>query len=273
MTEVWLVVREGPVAGSEHPVDDSLILGRDNSADLVLDDAGISRRHAAVEVAEAEVVVEDLGSSNGTFVNGTRVERSLRLGQGDLIQLGATVLEVRFSDDRTRVVPAAAPTEVSPAPRAAERQGARAEPPPGPAAEPSGARSDSNWPALAAVVLGPLSILLLAFTSGALFYVALPCAVAAVALGTMGRSRVDRGESARFRGLAVAGRTFGVVGAVLAIVVLLILVAVNAALDAGVDSLRGVIDELRAEIEGGASDIGVPEIESPQPAPAPEAPQ
>jgi hypothetical protein len=116
-------------------------------------------------------------------------------------------------------------------------------------------------------------MLLLVFTSGALFYISLPLAIAAIVLGTIGQRKVDRGETTRMRSLATAGRIFGIIAAVLAALILIVLVIVNAALDAGADNLQGLIDEIEAEIEGGASGVDVPEIEAPQPdseAPAPE---
>jgi pSer/pThr/pTyr-binding forkhead associated (FHA) protein len=265
VADVSLVVREGSSAGSEHPVEGSLTLGREQDADLVLDDTGISRRHAAVQIEDGDATVRDLGSSNGTFVNGERVEGPRRLGEGDQIQLGDTVLEVRFSPEKTRVVPPpAGPTEVHAKP-AHEPSPADRQPAPPRADTWPRAADEVNWPALGAIALGPLSIILLVFTSGALFYISLPCAIAAIALGGIGKRKVDRGETTRMRGMASAGRTFGIVGAVLSALVLLALVIVSAALDAGADNLRGLIDEVEAEIEGGASGVEVPEIESPQP--------
>jgi hypothetical protein len=64
-----LVIQKGARAGDEHPVDGEMILGREQgSADLVIDDPGVSRRHARVLADGGDVIVEDLGSSNGTFV-------------------------------------------------------------------------------------------------------------------------------------------------------------------------------------------------------------
>ena len=83
-----MVIREGAGAGSEHPVDGELILGREHgSADLVIDDPGVSRRHARVVTDAGGVIVEDLGSSNGTYVNGERIETA-RLTSGDRLQVG-----------------------------------------------------------------------------------------------------------------------------------------------------------------------------------------
>ncbi len=69
--------------------------------------------------------------------------------------------------------------------------------------------NDWNLPAWGAFILGPLSIALLIFSSGSGFYAALPIAVTAIALGTIGRNKVHRGETAKYGGIAMFGRTFG----------------------------------------------------------------
>jgi two-component system, cell cycle response regulator len=66
-------------------------IGRQQDCDVWLDDGGISRRHAQVVPALGGYTVEDLGSANGTFVQGQRVERQ-QLRDGDLIQFGPTVV-------------------------------------------------------------------------------------------------------------------------------------------------------------------------------------
>ena len=63
-------------------------------SDIVLDDAGVSRRHAALTVEGGEATIEDLGSTNGTRVNGVRLESSRRLVAGDEVRIGAAA--VRF---------------------------------------------------------------------------------------------------------------------------------------------------------------------------------
>lgn len=68
-----------------------VILGRDPSADIVLESPGISRRHARIASQGDTATVEDLGSSNGTFVNGQRIDSPTVLQSGDEIGLGQTV--------------------------------------------------------------------------------------------------------------------------------------------------------------------------------------
>jgi len=88
-----LVIRSGPRAGETIELKDELVIGREN-ADLAIDDAEMSRRHAVVRSVVGAVEVEDLGSSNGTFVDEQRIEGPTRVGGGSKIRLGATVLEV-----------------------------------------------------------------------------------------------------------------------------------------------------------------------------------
>jgi pSer/pThr/pTyr-binding forkhead associated (FHA) protein len=112
MPGLWLVVQEGPGTGAQHPVDGDVTIGRDEGVDLQLPDKTISRRHAALRIEGETGVVEDLGSSNGTFVNGARIEDPTRLREGDSLQMGATLLEVRSARGETiPFPPPATPTE------------------------------------------------------------------------------------------------------------------------------------------------------------------
>jgi hypothetical protein len=77
---------------------DVLVIGRASTADIRLDDTGVSRQHAEVRREGDDVIVVDLGSTNGTTVNGRTVERA-RLAPGDRIEVGRTTL-VYERDDR-----------------------------------------------------------------------------------------------------------------------------------------------------------------------------
>lgn len=70
------------------PIDRELKLGRDPGSDVVLDQGGASRRHAILKPSAEGVWVEDSGSTNGTFVNGERIEQARLLKAGDLLQVG-----------------------------------------------------------------------------------------------------------------------------------------------------------------------------------------
>jgi pSer/pThr/pTyr-binding forkhead associated (FHA) protein len=83
---------ERGTAGAEHPLPDgSVVVGRSGDADIVLDSPLVSRRHAAIEVGAAGVAVRDLDSTNGTFLNGERVDAA-DLRAGDRISFGGVTL-------------------------------------------------------------------------------------------------------------------------------------------------------------------------------------
>ena len=104
----------GPQPGETTEIDRELILGREG--DIVVDDPEASRRHAAVRPARQGVEVEDLGSRNGTLVDGHRVEGKLLVRESATLRVGATDLRIEISlPDVTRVrkVPEARPTAIS----------------------------------------------------------------------------------------------------------------------------------------------------------------
>jgi two-component system cell cycle response regulator len=78
----------------DHPVT----IGRDVRADRTLSDGSISRAHCMVERSESGYVLVDLGSTNGTLLNGERVQDSVPLAPGDKIFLGASVIRFAYSD-------------------------------------------------------------------------------------------------------------------------------------------------------------------------------
>jgi ABC-2 type transport system ATP-binding protein len=106
----------GQYAGTELPVGTPIVVGRDpGAADVVLDqDSQASRRHASFSPAGAGLVVQDLGSANGTFVNGHALEYAVTLSTGDEVQVGQTVIRVRLGETPVQLpaapaAPAAAP--------------------------------------------------------------------------------------------------------------------------------------------------------------------
>ncbi len=88
-----LVWKHEDGGGKTFHLGDHAFLGRDASLDCVLDVKSVSRKHAKVERRGASFYIADLGSTNGTLVNGVRIEGTTRLGQGDRIQLGDEVLQ------------------------------------------------------------------------------------------------------------------------------------------------------------------------------------
>jgi pSer/pThr/pTyr-binding forkhead associated (FHA) protein len=88
-----LRVVSGPLAGQTIDVETEVVIGREDT-DLTIDDVELSRRHAVVRRHASRLQVEDLGSTNGTYVDGTRIEEPTILGGGAEIQLGITKLVV-----------------------------------------------------------------------------------------------------------------------------------------------------------------------------------
>jgi pSer/pThr/pTyr-binding forkhead associated (FHA) protein len=67
-------------------------LGRDETNHMVLADASVSKRHAKISFDDGQFYLEDVGSVNGTFLNGERVAARTRLRPGDLLRLGTVIL-------------------------------------------------------------------------------------------------------------------------------------------------------------------------------------
>jgi pSer/pThr/pTyr-binding forkhead associated (FHA) protein len=93
-----LEIVEGPEAGRQIELRGPVVLGRDHSADVVLEDGQISRRHARVTPSSTGIVVEDLESTNGTFVNQDEVHSPVQLAPGDELLVGVTVMQLRSPD-------------------------------------------------------------------------------------------------------------------------------------------------------------------------------
>jgi len=100
--------------GRSFEVSGELVVGR-VEADVSLDDEEVSRRHALVRPAGLGIEILDLGSRNGTWVNGARISGATPLGHGDAVRLGRTALRVE-GDERPRatVTSAAAAPRVEP---------------------------------------------------------------------------------------------------------------------------------------------------------------
>jgi pSer/pThr/pTyr-binding forkhead associated (FHA) protein len=93
--EFLIEVVEGPGSGRQVALGQPLVVGREDTADLVLDDPQVSRRHARLTPTDYGAGVEDLGSRNGTFVNGAQIHTAVGAQPGDVIAVGAVALELR----------------------------------------------------------------------------------------------------------------------------------------------------------------------------------
>jgi pSer/pThr/pTyr-binding forkhead associated (FHA) protein len=91
-----LVVVEGPLSGTVIPLGAAVItIGRAPNSTLVLDDDYASNAHARVALHGNSWVVEDLGSTNGTWIDRTRITGPTPLAMGHQLKVGRTVLELR----------------------------------------------------------------------------------------------------------------------------------------------------------------------------------
>jgi Inner membrane component of T3SS, cytoplasmic domain/Domain of unknown function (DUF4389) len=98
-----IAVVDGPDAGKEFEVSGTTTVGRE--ADVVIEDPEISRSHASLSWDGTALTVQDLGSTNGTFVNDERLAGPRQLGPGDKLRVGTSVLELQAAagDQATRI--------------------------------------------------------------------------------------------------------------------------------------------------------------------------
>ena len=90
-----LIKKTGTAQETEFSLGErAVIMGRRRSNDICLEDSNISRVHASIDYLEGSHFITDLGSTNGTFVNGARVSKK-KLAKGDRIRIGTTILEFK----------------------------------------------------------------------------------------------------------------------------------------------------------------------------------
>jgi hypothetical protein len=90
-----LFVRSETQQGHEFEVADVVVMGRSDETDVVLQDPYASEFHLRLVAQENGLMLHDLGSTNGTYVNGRRVSAPTQLRRGDTIQVGKTVMEIK----------------------------------------------------------------------------------------------------------------------------------------------------------------------------------
>ena len=175
-SQFQLIMRSGPTPGAAFMLEgDQLTIGRDATNDIVINDAEISRRHARLTFQGGKYVLEDLGSTNGTFVNGQRLAGPRVLKAGEVVSFGEQIIlvfEVNNVDVGATVVsPRAAAVPASSRPVAA---------PPPPPAEYAGSVPASPAPVLAEparrtnltpFIIGAVVLFCLCSCIGALFYI------------------------------------------------------------------------------------------------------
>lgn len=112
-----LTMRSGPNPGTVYALDgDQISIGRDSSNDIAVNDAEVSRRHSRLTFQGGKYVLEDMGSTNGTFVNSQRLAGPRVLKSGEVISLGEQIVfvyEAVESDPGATVVSSRAADVVS----------------------------------------------------------------------------------------------------------------------------------------------------------------
>lgn len=112
-SQFQLIMRSGPTPGAAFTLEgDQIDIGRDSTNEITINDAEISRRHARLTFQGGKYVLEDLGSTNGTFVNGQRLAGPRVLKAGEVISFGEQIVMIfeamHFDPGATVVSPRAA---------------------------------------------------------------------------------------------------------------------------------------------------------------------
>ena len=82
-----LVAQEGPLSDQRWPLTRTIVLGRDSTCDIVIADRQVSRYHARITPSQEGMILEDMGSKNGTHCNGEMLNSPLVLQDGDIVQI------------------------------------------------------------------------------------------------------------------------------------------------------------------------------------------
>ena len=85
--------RQSPLTQAVFIIADSLSIGRGQDNDLVINDTYVSHEHACISKSKHNYLLADLNSTNGTLLNGQRIEEETALTDGDVIQIGAVTLK------------------------------------------------------------------------------------------------------------------------------------------------------------------------------------
>src|SRR5436190_5364071 len=99
MGSMVLEIIEGPDAGKQFAFNGPMDVGRDPSCEINLTDDLVSRVHARLRLQNGSAVVEDLESTNGTFLNGLQLHAETPFNPGDHLLLGVSVIELRTVED------------------------------------------------------------------------------------------------------------------------------------------------------------------------------
>jgi len=86
------------IAGVQEPLiylSGTLIIGRDAECDIQITDASVSGRHARISVEDRQCMIEDIGSTNGTFINDSKLEGKVDIKRDDIIKIGMASFRYR----------------------------------------------------------------------------------------------------------------------------------------------------------------------------------
>jgi pSer/pThr/pTyr-binding forkhead associated (FHA) protein len=93
MAQFQFVMRSGPTPGVVFPLEgEQLTIGRDSTNGVAINDSEVSRKHSRLMFQGGKYVIDDLGSTNGTFVNGQRLVGPVVLKAGDVVSLGEQIV-------------------------------------------------------------------------------------------------------------------------------------------------------------------------------------
>jgi len=90
-----VAVIKGPLKGKSYELGEELTIGRAEKCHIMVDDTYVSQVHARLYANGETYLVEDLGSTNGTYLNRRRITSPEELSRGDRVKIGKTVLEMR----------------------------------------------------------------------------------------------------------------------------------------------------------------------------------
>ena len=101
MEDAVLIANNGPLNGQQWIIDGTLLIGRDAECDIVIPDRQVSRQHARITKGTNGIILEDLGSKNGTFLNNQVVSEPIKLVEADEIAIALTQTFLFLSSDAT----------------------------------------------------------------------------------------------------------------------------------------------------------------------------
>ena len=101
MEDAVLIANNGPLNGQQWIIDGTLVIGRDAECDIVIPDRQVSRQHARITKGTNGIILEDLGSKNGTFLNNQVLSEPIKLVEADEIAIALTQTFLFLSSDAT----------------------------------------------------------------------------------------------------------------------------------------------------------------------------